>query len=196
MLRFGFTSQVRLAVWKSTEFLCLFNSTHHATKMELWDKWCFSDKFPFPKKTFLQVEKLRKWLRLASSGQWEDALKLLEEVEPDAKCIKETSTTGWWIQLYLVSTPCNLKHWKSYEICGCFQLDDSETMRTWQMRHLKWMTKKQIAMFYQTSKNTFVLGGFQACNLLIAGARFCPHHCRATWADFEFAWSLSEWWKK
>lgn len=27
---------------------------------------------------------------------------------------------------------------ESYEICGCFQLDDSETMRTWQMRHLKW----------------------------------------------------------
>ena len=52
MLRFGFTSQVRLAVWKSIEFVCLFNSTYHATKMELWDKWCFSDKFPFPKKHF------------------------------------------------------------------------------------------------------------------------------------------------
>ena len=41
---------------------------------------------------------------------------------------------------------------------GCFQLDDSETMRTWQMRYLKWMTKKQIAMFYQTSMKKFVLG--------------------------------------
>lgn len=55
MLRFGFTSQVRLAVWTSIEFLCLFNSTYHATKMELWDKWCFSDKFPFPK-NILQVD--------------------------------------------------------------------------------------------------------------------------------------------
>ena len=71
MLRFGFTSQVRLAVWKSTEFLCLFNSTHHATKMELWDKWCFSDKFPFPKKHFCRWKNsVNDWgLLLLDSGK-------------------------------------------------------------------------------------------------------------------------------